>query len=177
MKKATTTPTLMVVLVGVLAIQLAACATTTRQTQVSEVEHREVDDIEQYLGVSLQQWNQIRSSPDYTSANDATNMDGIVVVDGHAVSGEKFNGNDGRGLIYVDGDMEIAGNFVWRGLIYVEGNCEVTGTVWVLGAIIVRGTTTNAFAAGNSTILYSRDAINTYVGSSVPFVQLGWKEI
>jgi hypothetical protein len=134
-------------------------------------------DIEEYLGVTDQQWDQIRNNPDFSSANDAVNLEGIVIIEGDAVSTEKFNGNVGTGLIYVDGDMEIAGNFEWRGLIYVEGNCDITGTGWILGAIIVRGTTTNAFAAGNSTVLYSRDAIAAYVGSSVPRIQLGWKEI
>ncbi len=83
-------------------------------------------DIEQYLGITLPQWNQVRNNPDYTSSNDAVIMDGIVVVDGNAVGGETFNGNDGTGLIYVNGDMDISGNFRWRGLIFVEGNCDIT---------------------------------------------------
>ncbi len=134
-------------------------------------------NVEEYLGLSVAEWNEIRSNPDYTSANDAAVMDGIVVVNGHATAGEKFNGNNGQGLIYVDGDMDIAGNFVWRGLVFVEGDCEIIGTAWILGAIIVRGATTDAFSAGNSTILYSQDAIATYVGSSLPLTQLAWKEL
>jgi hypothetical protein len=134
-------------------------------------------DAHEYLGLSLVEWNQMRADPDYTSANDAVNMDGIVVVNGDATSGEKFNGNKGTGLIYVDGDMDIAGNFEWRGLIYVEGNCNIIGTAWILGAIIVRGSTTNnAFGAGNSTILYSRDAITTYVGGVMDFQKYAWVE-
>ncbi len=131
----------------------------------------------EYLGLSENQWNDMKADPDYTSANDATNMDGIVVVNGDATSGEKFNGNVGTGLIYVDGDMDISGNFEWRGLIYVEGNCNIVGTAWILGAMIVRGTTTNnAFGAGNSTILYSRDAITTYVGGAMDYQKLAWVE-
>jgi hypothetical protein len=73
--------------------------------------------------------------------------------------------------------MDIAGNFEWRGLIYVEGNCNIIGTAWILGAIIVRGSTTNnAFGAGNSTILYSRDAITTYVGGVMDFQKYAWVE-
>ena len=134
-------------------------------------------DVHEYLGLSLTEWNEVRNNPDYTSSNDASNMQGIVVVNGDATSGEKFNGNTGEGLIYVDGDMDISGNFEWRGLIYVEGDCNITGTAWILGAIIIRGRTTDAFGAGNSTILYSADAINTFVGQNMPLTQLAWKEL
>jgi hypothetical protein len=134
-------------------------------------------DIEEYLGLTLAQWNDIRNNPDYTSSNDATNMDGIVVVNGDATGGEKFNGNDGTGLIYVDGDMDISGNFRWRGLIYVEGDCKITGTAWILGAMCVRGRTDDAFAAGNSTVLFSRDAVAMYVGRSLRFTTLAWVEM
>ncbi|NNE43447.1 MAG: hypothetical protein HKN12_04510, partial [Gemmatimonadetes bacterium] len=134
-------------------------------------------EVWEYLGISQAQWLDIRNSPDYTSANDATNMDGIVVVSGDATSGEKFNGNVGRGLLYVDGDLDISGNFEWSGFVYCEGNCTITGTAWILGAVAVRGTTTtNAFAAGNSTVLYSRDAINVYVGGRMKFQTLAWSE-
>jgi len=134
------------------------------------------NNVDEYLGIPEDIWEDVKSDPDYTSANDAVNMDGIVVVNGDATGTEKFNGNDGYGLIYVDGDMEIAGNFAWRGLVFVEGNCDVTGTAWILGAILVRGTTTVAFAAGNSTVLYSRDAINLYVSKGLDYTTLAWNE-
>ncbi|GJM44609.1 MAG: hypothetical protein DHS20C21_14510 [Gemmatimonadota bacterium] len=133
-------------------------------------------DVHEYLGLTLAQWNEIRNNPDYTSANDAANMNGIVVVEGDATSGEKFNGNTGTGLIYVNGDMDIGGNFQWRGLIYVEGDCKIVGTGWLLGAMIVRGSTTDAFAAGNSTILFSQEAISTYVGMNLGYQTLAWSE-
>lgn len=134
-------------------------------------------DIHEYLGIPQDIWNDIKADPDYTSSNDAVNMDGIVVVDHDATASEKFNGNDGFGLIYVNGDMEIAGNFVWRGLIYVEGDCVVLGTAWILGAILVRGSSAVAFAAGNTTVLYSRDAINMYVSKGLDYTTLAWNEL
>ena len=134
--------------------------------------------VEEYLGLTTSAWEDIRDNADYSSANDAANMDGIVVVNHDATAGETFNGNVGTGLIYVNGDMDISGNFEWRGLIYVEGNCTVTGTVWILGAIVVRGTTaTDAFAAGNSTVLYSRDAISMFVGNQLEYQTLAWNEL
>jgi hypothetical protein len=135
------------------------------------------NEVWEYLGISETQWDFIRNNPDYTSANDAINMAGIAIINGDAVSGEKFNGNVGEGLIYVNGDMDISGNFVWRGFIYVEGDCVITGTAWILGAICVRGTTTDdAFSAGNSTILYSRDTIAQNVGGQLGFKTLAWNE-
>lgn len=136
------------------------------------------DEVWEYLGLTQQVWDEVKSKPDYTSANDAANMDGIVIVDQNATGGEKFNGNTGFGLIYVNGDLDISGNFVWRGLIYVEGDCVITGTAWILGAICVRGTTTtDAFAAGNSTILFSQDAISLYVGGRLGYQTLAWNEL
>ncbi|MGH2569925.1 MAG: hypothetical protein ACRDGR_01780, partial [bacterium] len=134
-------------------------------------------DIEQYLGISTVQWNQFKSHPDYTSSNDAAVMDGIVIVDGDATGSETFNGNVGQGLIYVDGDMEITGNLQWRGLIFVEGDCRIVGTAWILGGICVRGTSDDAFAAGNSTVLYSRDAIQMFVGDAFGYQTLAWSEL
>jgi hypothetical protein len=134
-------------------------------------------DIQDYLGISLNQWNEVRNNPDYTSSTDAVNMDGIVVVEGDATGPERWNGNVGTGLIYVNGDMDISGNLVWKGMIYVEGDCDITGTAWILGAIMVRGTTTaTAFSAGNSVILYSRDAISLYVGGQMSYQTLAWNE-
>jgi hypothetical protein len=134
-------------------------------------------NVEQYLGISTAQWNQIKSDADYTSSRDATNMDGIVIVDGDATGGERFNGNKGQGLIYVSGNMNIAGNFEWKGLTYVEGDCRVTGTAWILGAICVRGETDDAFSAGNSTVLFSRDAIYSFVGRNFDYQTLAWSEL
>ena len=115
--------------------------------------------------------------PDYTSSNDAAVMNGICYINGDATGGETFNDISGEGMIYVTGDMKISGDFQWRGLVFVEGNCDIVGTAWILGAIIVRGTTaSNAFGAGNSTVLYSRDAITMEVGTSLGYMTLAWNE-
>lgn len=130
-----------------------------------------------YLGLSVTQWNYILAHPDYTSSNDAAVLDGVCIINGDATGGETFNDVTGEGLIYVTGDMKISGDFVWRGLVFVEGNCDIVGTAWILGAIVVRGTTAaNAFGAGNSTVLYSRDAITMEVGTSLGYRTLAWNE-
>jgi hypothetical protein len=134
-------------------------------------------DIEAYLGISTAQWNEIRHDPDYRSANDAEWFDGVVIVDHDATGSEEFNGGAGQGLICVDGDMHISGQFEWRGLIYVEGALKITGNPWILGAVVVRGRTEDAFGAGSSTILYSRDAIQMFVGSHLGYQTLAWNEL
>src|SRR6185369_3908854 len=37
----------------------------------------------------------------------------------------KFDGGSGDGLLYVNGDLEIQGDFTFRGLIYVEGQIKI----------------------------------------------------
>jgi hypothetical protein len=133
-------------------------------------------DVHEYLGLSVAEWNEIKSNPDYTSSNDATHLEGIVIINHDATAGEKFTTNDGNGLIYVNGDMHVSGNLEWKGFIYVEGTAKITGSAWVLGGMAVRGTITDTFGTGNSTILYSQQAITTYVGRSLPLTTLAWTE-
>jgi len=83
--------------------------------------------------------------------------------------------NSGAGVLYVDGDLDIKAN--WRGLIYAEGKIKITGTPWVLGGIVCKG---SSHIDGNGTVLYSKDAIEEYIG--IPMtgrrrVTVSWKEI
>ncbi len=90
----------------------------------------------------------------------------------------KYNGGNGEGLLYVDGDLTINGNFTYRGLIYVEGDIHINGNVWVLGGIIVRGVTEVKLANGSMTLLYSKDAIEQNIAKyGGQFVTLSWREL
>jgi hypothetical protein len=132
-------------------------------------------NIEEYLGISAAEWNAIQNHPDATTEAEAAVMSsGIAVIDLGATA--NFNALNSTGLIYVNGDARFGGNSIFRGMIYVEGNCTVVGTIWMVGAIIVRGTTNTAFSAGNSTILYSEEAVRVYVGGSMPVREIAWKE-
>src|SRR5262249_48366819 len=68
-----------------------------------------------------------------------------------------YTGGNGDGLLYVDGDMHINGNFTFKGLIYVEGNLDINGTCWGMGGIVVRGKSRIGIANGTFTCLYSSD--------------------
>jgi hypothetical protein len=52
-----------------------------------------------------------------------------------------FNGGDGEGLLYVDGDLQINGTFTYRGMIYVEGDLTINGNAGSWAASIVKGKT------------------------------------
>ncbi len=130
----------------------------------------------QTLGISQAELNEILSAPDYTSSNDAAFLSGITYIDGDATGGETFNNSAGDGLLYVNGDLDISGTFEWRGLVYVEGDFKVTGNPWILGAIVVKGVSTSAvFGAGTADVLFSRDAVQFYVGRALGYTVLAWK--
>jgi Tfp pilus assembly protein PilX len=107
---------------------------------------------------------------------------GIVYLDNNDVaqdlSGDfNYNGGEGEGFLYVDGNLTVNGNFIYRGLIYIEKDLQINGTCWVLGGIVVKGQTTIKIANGTATVLYSQDAIvenvTKYGGQ---YVTLSWIE-
>lgn len=82
--------------------------------------------------------------------------------------------DQGWGLLYVTGDANFQ-SFEFKGLIYVEGDATMTSNFWLMGCIAVKGVTTSGtFSGGNGTFLYSGDALNKYVNSSMKFVKLSW---
>lgn len=129
------------------------------------------------LGVTDDVVSQVLADADYHSSRDADPLDGITFVNGDATGGETFNSVDGSGLLYVSGNLDVSGGFNWIGLIYVEGDFKITGDAWMLGAVMVRGQTTQAFSAGNATVLYSREAVRLALESAFPYTVLSWKEM
>ncbi len=107
---------------------------------------------------------------------------GVYYLDNNTVMGDQsgnfqYHGGNGEGLLYVDGDLTVNGNFTYKGLIYVEGDFKINGTCWVLGGIIVRGKTIVKLANGNCTVLYSSDAITQSISKyGGQFVNLSWRE-
>ena len=105
-----------------------------------------------------------------------------IYLDNNATMGDQsgafsYNGGSGEGLLYCDGDLTLNGNFQFRGLVYVEGNLSINSWSWILGGLVVRGKTTLNLHS-NGTVLYSKDAINQYIGQySGSFVTLSWHEV
>jgi hypothetical protein len=129
------------------------------------------------FGVTQDVVDNMLANADYNSAGAANPQDGITYVNGNATGANKFNGDVGSGLLYVNGNLDISGNFVWRGLIYVEGDLTITGTPWIIGGVVAKGSTNWAFSGGNPGILYSDEAIRLAMETAFSFVILSWKEM
>jgi len=129
------------------------------------------------LGVTQDIVDVILADPDHTSSTDGSPLDGITYIDGDATGSERFNSVEGTGLLYVKGDLDIAGGFCWRGLVFVEGDVRITGNAWVLGAMWVKGESAYGFGGGDPSILYSREMIRIALEMAFEYVILSWKEL
>ena len=89
-----------------------------------------------------------------------------------------FTGGNGEGLLYVDGDLYINGNFSYKGMIYVEGDLKMNGNIWILGGLIVKGKTVLKITNGSAVLLYSAEAMQqniTKYGGNMRTI--AWKEL
>lgn len=108
---------------------------------------------------------------------------GIIYADNDAMTqnssgGWAYQGGNGEGLFYCDGDLTINGNFNFKGLIYIEGDLKINGTVNVLGGVVCKGTTEIKLANGNFTLLYSSATIAQEISRyGDRFVTLSWREV
>jgi len=106
----------------------------------------------------------------YYLDNDATKQNG---------SGSwSYNGGNGEGLLYCDGDLSLNGNFTYKGLIYVEGDLSINGNCWLLGGLVVKGKSTVHIANGSAIVLYSGDAISQKVSKYGGNLRtIAWREM
>ena len=140
----------------------------------------------QLLGVTAAELNDFLAQATVTEADmdGSGKLDkapqGIIYID-NAASGDLLkitsstpSNGDGYGLMYVTGNAKIQ-QLTFKGLIYIEGDASITGNFWILGAFVNKGDT-NVFAAGNGTFLYSRGVLlnlNQYMKHSI----LSWREL
>jgi hypothetical protein len=88
-----------------------------------------------------------------------------------------FHGGSGAGMLYVDGDLRLSGEFRYVGLIYVEGDLEIDGPCWILGSVVVKGRGTIGAGGGKCCVLYSANAVRQSLaryGGEVSI--LSWRE-
>lgn len=110
------------------------------------------------------------------------NPRGILYIDDNDIAQDQsgtfgLKNGDGEGLLYIDGDVTLNGNFTYEGLIYVEGDLHINGTCWILGALIVKGKTTIKIANGDCSVLYSSAAIEENISKyGGQIVTLSWRE-
>ena len=79
----------------------------------------------------------------------------------------------GWGLLYVKGDLDVDQLSTFKGLIYVEGEIEL-GDFWLLGAMAAKQG--NAEETGGGEILYSQAALDENVGNAMKYIILGWND-
>ena len=128
------------------------------------------------LGLTQDELQEILSRADRNDFSGPQPWTGITHIQGDA----SVNGGSGEGLLYVEGDLQLRGNFQWKGLIYVEGQFRNTGTTWVLGGVMARGggnIVAVDFGAGTPAVLYSRQALIQSLTAAMDYVVLTWKEI
>jgi hypothetical protein len=108
---------------------------------------------------------------------------GIFYLDNDAVKQNKsgdfsYNGGDGEGFLYVDGDLRLNGSFTFKGLIYAEGDVTINGNCWILGGLVVAGKTVVKIANGSAVVLYSSEAIQQNISKYGGDIRtIAWREL
>ena len=102
--------------------------------------------------------------------NDLTHQNGTTNY--------SYHGGNGEGMLYVDGNLTLNGNFTFVGLLYVEGDLNINGTVWILGALVAKGAMPIDIANGDLTVLWSSDAVQQKLSKyGGDLVTLSWREV
>ena len=108
---------------------------------------------------------------------------GIFYLDNDGVKQNKsgdfaYNGGDGEGFLYVDGDLRLNGSFTYRGLIYAEGDVTINGNCWLLGGLVVNGKTIVKIANGSAIVLYSSESITQKISKYGGDMRtIAWREL
>ncbi|NVL90371.1 MAG: hypothetical protein HWN69_05160 [Desulfobacterales bacterium] len=86
-------------------------------------------------------------------------------------------GVSGCGILLVEGDLEMSGNFSWNGIVISTGSITLTGggNKNLTGALIAGGSADADVVGGNSNIVYCSSAINNQTQNRALRV-LTWKE-
>lgn len=98
---------------------------------------------------------------------------GVVVIDGDS----KTTNLTGYGILYVDGDLELAGNLDWHGLILTTGNIKLSGggTKTIYGAIVGMG---EAVAIdGSVDIQYDCELLNDMFDKFASYRMTSWRQM
>ena len=109
-------------------------------------------------------------------------LDGIYYYDPDGKKGKNggtldLKNVEGEGLIYVEGDIHVKGQLVYRGLIYCTGTFNCNAKTWVLGGLICGKDMKLRSKKEEIAVLYSEDAIAYNIGKyNGPFVTLSWRE-
>jgi hypothetical protein len=98
---------------------------------------------------------------------------GIIYIDSTA----KATNLEGHGILFVNGDLDLAGNLNWSGLILVNGNLVFSGggTKIIEGAVVGMG---DAVALNGSVdIQYNCDLLNNLNDLFSGYKMTSWRQI
>lgn len=86
-----------------------------------------------------------------------------------------FNGGTHYGILIIDGDLRLAGNFVWTGLIYVTGDLDAgVGTATINGAVLIEGVGTSQ-AGGTFNLNYDCEALRNIASTAFNTKIINWR--
>lgn len=88
-----------------------------------------------------------------------------------------IGGSSGCGILLIDGDLNIGGNFSWYGVIVATGSITFTGggNKQITGAVLSGESVDADMVGGNTDIVYCSKAIRD-VANNLPLLTLSWKE-
>ena len=109
---------------------------------------------------------------DPSSCNDHN----VVYYDTGGTDIQLTGGCSGCGVLLIEGDLDINGNFSWHGPVLVTGSVTFTGggNKNITGALLSGGSVDADMVGGNANIVYCGDAIDQ--GAFLSLVLLNWKE-
>jgi Tfp pilus assembly protein PilX len=86
-------------------------------------------------------------------------------------------GSQGCGILLVEGNLELSGDFSWYGVVVVTGSVVITGGGHknITGGVISGGSAIADVVGGNANIVFCSSAINN-LAQSQPLRRLSWKE-
>jgi Tfp pilus assembly protein PilX len=122
-------------------------------------------------------WGEPLRTGGYTA--ECTSYAPIIYFGGNA----KFTGGRGQGILLVDGDLSIAGNFQWVGLVIAIGQVKTgNGTANVTGAIMSQDANIGdqTSFSGTPVVSYSKCAIDFVLNSSAvarPLSMRSWAQV
>jgi hypothetical protein len=103
----------------------------------------------------------------------------------HIAGDATLNGDQGQGVLLVDGNLDIQGSFIFYGIVLVQGTLKTAGggstDAHFYGAVMAKNVdlTLNTLA-GNATLQYSKCAVtNAMEGTQVstPLRSRGWAQL
>jgi Tfp pilus assembly protein PilX len=111
--------------------------------------------------------------------SECTNYSPIIYFGGNA----KFTGGRGQGILLIDGDLSITGNFQWVGLIIALGQIKTgNGNANIDGAILANDANIGdqTSFSGTPVVSYSKCAIDYVLNSSAvarPLAMRSWAQV